>query len=545
MRGRLDDERISKAVVEATEEEVREGWAEGPYTAAQLRDTLGPCWVVNRHFGVDQNGKVRPIDDLSESFVNATVQTPDKIELINVDSMAAITKLWHQVISEDAVVVTLSTGEVLRGRRTVRTNAKLQGKCFDLEAAYKQFAVADMDAAASVIAVKSDKFVGGIGLFIARALPFGGKASVVGFNRAALAFRSILNKLFYLPALNYFDDYPIIVTDELAGIVDEAVKSVARIIGFRLKGGAKDKPFASTFKVLGVRLDLEQALSHAVVNVGKTPERCTALTARIGEILVTNKLSAAEASQLAGRLGFASGQLFGKAGASALWHLRRRAEGRGKMGDLSSSLAYALQFWRENLEDGTPKKMFFVHKLPPLLLFTDGFCDQEEGRVRAGYGGILIDPATDFAEAFGELVPDSLVDSWRRLGGYDRVVAQAEILPTIVARLLWRRQLSGDPGRRIVNFIDNDSARYGLLKGYSPTWSSAFLLGEFWRQEGKLQLCSRFERVPTKSNCADGPSRLRFDKLRGLWRSMITVVKDPKYFEDVCDGLLRRQDKYG
>ena len=109
---------------------------------------------------MDQNGKVRPIDDLSESFVNATVQSPDKIDLINVDSLAAIAKLWHQVTSSDIVVVTLSTGEVLTGRRTVSKDAKLLGKCFDLESAYKQFAVADCDAAASVIAVKADKFPG-------------------------------------------------------------------------------------------------------------------------------------------------------------------------------------------------------------------------------------------------------------------------------------------------------------------------------------------------------------------------------------------------
>ena len=327
---------------------------------------------------------------------------------------------------------------------------------------------------------------------------------MVGFNRAALAFRAILNRMFCLPVLNYFDDYPIMVTEELADVMDEAVKSVARITGFRLKGGAKDKPFAGTFKVLGVKLDLSEVFSAGLVRVLNTPERCTALIAQIGAALESNKMGAAEASQLAGRLGFASGQLFGKAGASALWHLRRRADGRGLMGKISAPLACALQFWRENLREGTPKTMVFVHRLPPLLLFTDGFCDQEEGHVRAGYGGILIDPASEFAEAFGELIPDSLVDSWRALGGYDQVVAQAEILPTIVARMLWQRQLSGDPGRRIVNFIDNDSARYGLLKGYSPTRSSAFLLGEFWRLEEKLQVCSWFERVPTKSNCADG-----------------------------------------
>ncbi len=60
-----------------------------------------------------------------------------------------------------------------------------------------------------------------------------------------------------------------------------------------------------------------------------------------------------------------------------------------------------------------------------------------------------------------------------------------------------------------MHFIDNDAARFSLIKGTSPTQDSAWLTGEFWRREAKAQAFSWFERVPSPSNPADGPSRLQ------------------------------------
>ena len=185
----------------------------------------------------------------------------------------------------------------------------------------------------------------------------------------------------------------------------------------------------------------------------------------------------------------------------------------------------------------------FHHSDPPLLLFTDGFCE-DKGDVSAGHGAILIDPLDEFAEAFGQYVPEELVEAWRNSGGYDQVVAQAELLPTVVARVLWKTKLCQKKGRRIINFLDNDSARW-LLKGYSPTRSSAFLLGAFWALETVAMTCSRFERVPSKSNCADGPSRLDFEGLRRIWHKRIRVVEDTRYLTEICMELLRRQERSG
>ena len=46
-----------------------------------------------------------------------------------------------------------------------------------------------------------------------------------------------------------------------------------------------------------------------------------------------------------------------------------------------------------------------------------------------------------------------------------------------------------------------------LVKGSSPTPDSAWLTSLFWKEEAKAGSFSWFERVPSPSNPADGPSR--------------------------------------
>ena len=58
-----------------------------------------------------------------------------------------------------------------------------------------------------------------------------------------------------------------------------------------------------------------------------------------------------------------------------------------------------------------------------------------------------------------------------------------------------------------MHYVDNEAAKYGLIKGSSPTRDSAWLINEFWRWEADQESFTWFERVPSASNCADDPSR--------------------------------------
>ena len=56
-------------------------------------------------------------------------------------------------------------------------------------------------------------------------------------------------------------------------------------------------------------------------------------------------------------------------------------------------------------------------------------------------------------------------------------------------------------------YIDNEAAKYALIKGTSPTHESAWLVQHFWEKEVELETFSWIQRVPSAANCADNPSR--------------------------------------
>lgn len=79
-----------------------------------------------------------------------------------------------------------------------------------------------------------------------------------------------------------------------------------------------------------------------------------------------------------------------------------------------------------------------------------------------------------------------------------------------MARSHWAKELKG---QRLVHFIDNDSARDSLIKGYSPVIESGRLVGASWLLDAELQIYSWFARVPSEANISDGPSRGSFEEL--------------------------------
>ena len=68
-------------------------------------------------------------------------------------------------------------------------------------------------------------------------------------------------------------------------------------------------------------------------------------------------------------------------------------------------------------------------------------------------------------------------------------------------------------GRRVLFFIDNDSARFALVNMFSPVDASAVLLWEVAAEDSITAAINWYARVPPESNIADDPSRLEFGRL--------------------------------
>ena len=158
-------------------------------------------------------------------------------------------------------------------------------------------------------------------------------------------------------------------------------------------------------------------------------------------------------------------------------------------------------------------------------MFTDGFCDPLSGL--AGFGAVLVDVDMNTFQAFGGHVEEALFNELRKQVGDDQIVGQAELLAVMAARQKWCDVLGARPGRRVINFIDNDAARYGLIKGYSPSRASAWILADAWRREAAIGCFSWFDRVASTCNPADGPSRLDFSRVASLCGGKVRVVDPP------------------
>ena len=153
-------------------------------------------------------------------------------------------------------------------------------------------------------------------------------------------------------------------------------------------------------------------------------------------------------------------------------------------------------------------RLFFTHARPrrvraayhaPALLFTDGAYDEASG---AGVGGVLFLPTTRSVRWFGDVVPDHML-STRRQDGSRQVICQAELLPVVIDKILWREFLLDEA---CIAFVDNESARAGLMRGYSPNLHNCSLISNALALELSSGTSTWYARVPSPSNPADSPS---------------------------------------
>lgn len=96
-----------------------------------------------------------------------------------------------------------------------------------------------------------------------------------------------------------------------------------------------------------------------------------------------------------------------------------------------------------------------------VVVFTDGSFEQGIGL----WGAVVIDDVTVQRDVFWGTVPQRLVAGWQAQAG-DQIISQIEAFAALLVTE-W-------VGRKALFFIDNDSARYALIK--SSSGSSALLL---------------------------------------------------------------------
>ena len=172
----------------------------------------------------------------------------------------------------------------------------------------------------------------------------------------------------------------------------------------------------------------------------------------------------------------------------------------GASGPITDELKVGMRWLVHHFRTAGPRVVSKARDEPPVLIFSDGACEVEGTTV----GAIMFDPLAQ-AECFGAKLSERTISEWRTRLGQDQVIGQAELFPLLVSRLTWASRLRN---RRVLYFIDNEAARIGMVKAYSPVLPSLNLIMSClgWDYSNNSQ--AWFARVCSYSNIADGPSRL-------------------------------------
>ncbi|CAJ1349919.1 unnamed protein product, partial [Effrenium voratum] len=201
-----------------------------------------------------------------------------------------------------------------------------------------------------------------------------------------------------------------------------------------------------------------------------------------------------EAASLHGALNFATGCFLGK----QLRHVARFMLQFSAMStqkgvtDLCSYLASLLQ-------QSKPRSVYCSPPEPPCLVFSDAAWENEQ----AGAGGLFYDPRTRECEVFQCTVPKSCISQWLGEVG-SQIISQLELFTALMARCHYRDRLIG---RRALFFVDNEAARFGLIKASSPSVTMLHLISLFHEEDLDSHSYWWVERVQSDANPADAPSR--------------------------------------
>ncbi len=134
-------------------------------------------------------------------------------------------------------------------------------------------------------------------------------------------------------------------------------------------------------------------------------------------------------------------------------------------------------------------------------------------------GAVTIDLPTNTSMVYSGEVPSLLKDSWvDQLG--EHIICQLELNAMVALRWSQAEKLSG---RRVIWWVDNEAARYALIKGQSLSQTMNVLVREFYDAESSHSSYGWIERVPSYSNVAGDPSHGRPERWHSFGHFVGTI----------------------
>ena len=468
---------LDQKLWEKTLLEVDRGWLMGPLDW----ETLGDDCTLSRRFPLDQSGKVRPIDDLSQSQINATVTC------------------FEQATVDGPDVICAFAVYMMRCLATASRCTELLGRSLDLASAYRQLAISQDSQKHSFLSVYSP-ISKRAELFKQIGLPFGSRTAVNAFIRCARFLQWVAGKCLMLPVSCYFDDFVSFTPPVLAKNTQATLCLMLDILGWNFdREGPKSDEFSHLVRALGVQFDLSSS-GEGLLRVGNTTKRVQETVALLDDVIDANKLDKKQALVLRGKLAFCDGFIFGRLGKVALQNITKHAYAAPFKSSLSRALLDSLYLLRDRVLGGKPKSLG-CELLRTSFLFTDASFDSDKG---SGLGAVLIS-SSGAVDAWFDLWLDIADLAPLLMDGQQTAIGELETLVVVIALMVWHQRLKSN---QLMVYIDNEGAKFALIKGYSNSFAITAICALAATFLDSHCILPWFSRVPSYSNLADFPSRL-------------------------------------
>ena len=500
---------LALAIWKKTLKEVDQGSMAGPFSMQEIENRHGRFYNVVPSFGLeqgsDENGlpKYRRIDDHSASHNNHAAGRKQKIEMAGVDYLMVMLAALANKNHTDLVIATE-----------------------DMKQAYRQVPLPDAQLSLSITGVycPMDKTVK---LFELYGQPFGAAHAVPNFYRVAEWINRVLVRGFKVLLDHFFDDFFVVLRRQEAVETMFVLKEAVNLLGF-VFDEAKSQVPARVAMVLGVAFNVSSLHSQKILRVEPKPSRVKNLCEMIDDIIRKNSLSPTQAASVTGKFGFLCSTLFGKVGRCCTGALRARQYAVPDEQELTLSLITSLKLMKVFIKSSPCRQLSVRHSSPPIVLYTDASDVPERLAERWVIGAVLLDPLhPNDVEFTSWVVPHVIIDSCLPKQTY---MGQLEILACPMALATWEKRIEH---RRIILFVDNDAAAACLVRGYSPKTDSSALVGTFWLLASQCKSEIYIDRVESKSNIADGPSRLDFSVLEAMHATAVSPNTSPLFVSDL------------
>ena len=335
---------------------------------------------------------------------------------------------------------------------------------------------------------------------------FGGAGSQFNYVRDPAAMCSIMRSLFCVAMLHYSDDAWCFEREDTVLSAWFCWVWLNKLIGWVLDMDKTPFP-ALEVRLLGALLCLQIPRPFASLPADKV----SSLISDIDGVLAKRFLSGASAASLRGRLGWARTCLFGRYGSAALAPLRDRQYFDQGVG-ITPAIEAALQFFRRLLADQPQREMPLSHDFRNFVVtVSDG---EGSGSVAVG---IWLPRVSHFQPQVTRVdVPDEWHHVWGRGGARSNVIQEIEGIGPLLALATWPEILQDSLW---VHFLDNESAKFSLIRGSSRATSMNQIVHRTWEICRSRRLYPWWERVCTKDNPIDQASRRNLtDLYKQHWR---------------------------